>query len=288
MPAMFLAHAVGAPLEARFVVVHWDQRGAGKSFRSDLPPDSLSVETILADAEELIERLRRRFAKQRVFLVGHSWGSYLGMILAHRRPELVQAFVGVGQTTHAQRQKEIADRFLRRQARETGRLEVLAALDDESFGARERWLFEFGAELHGETSFLPLLLTGLRAPEYTLVDAWNVARGSSFSSTHMRYDALDGELMDSITRLEVPVYFFQGRYDYVTPTELAAEYLDRLQAPRKRLVRFDAAAHFPFFEQPQAFAREMVRVLEESRLQGSPPAPPGSGPGRQDSGTAPP
>ncbi len=267
MPAMYLSHASGTALEKRFVVVHWDQRGAGKSFQTDLSPESLTVEKVLADAEQLIDRLRRRFGKDRVYLVGHSWGSYLGMILAERRPDLLHAYVGVGQVTGATRQRQVADTFLRRRARELGRPEAIRDLDSLGAGAHEKWLFEFGAELHGETSFLPLLMTGLRAPEYSLIDAWNVARGSSFSSLHMQYDAIEGELADAVTRVEVPVYFFQGRHDYVTPSELAVEYLERLEAPRKGLVSFEESAHFPFFEEPEAFAREMGRVLRETRAE---------------------
>lgn len=266
MPAMYLHHAFGRPLEEDFVVVHWDQRGAGKSFSPQLDPDALSVERVLADARELVDLLRRRFGPEPLVLVGHSWGSYLGAILAHRHPELLRAYVGVGQVAHPERARELTDRWLRATARERGRPEAVAELDEHGSAAHETWLFEFGAELHGETSFLPLVLTGLRAPEYSWGDVMQVAAGSSWSSAHMDWNALDGPLSETVLTFDVPVYFFLGRHDRVTPPALAVEYLDRLSAPAKGVVRFEESAHFPFFEQPEEFAEAIRRVLAQPVL----------------------
>ena len=268
MPAMYLAHTFGPGLENDFLVVHWDQRGAGKSYQPELPPETLTDERLLADAEELVVRLRARFGPRPLVLVGHSWGSYLGAILASRHPEWFRAYVGIGQVTHRRRQREATAEFLRREARLRHRPEALTALDLQGAAAHETWLFEFGAELHGETGYGPLIRAGLFSPEYTFRDVLRVAPGSSFSSRHMRRRALSGELMDEVTDLQVPVFFLQGRHDYVTPGELVEEYLERLDAPHKELIWFEESAHFPFFEQPARFAEAMRRVL---RL--TPPAP---------------
>jgi pimeloyl-ACP methyl ester carboxylesterase len=265
MPAMYLEHAFGRDLERHFLVVHWDQRGAGKSYSDKVPPESMNVQQILSDARELIGLLRERYGPNKIYLVGHSWGSYLGVILAKENPELFQAYVGIGQVTDSERQGSLSDMFIVRRARESENRRAVSELGKKGELAREKWLFKFGGELHGKTSYSPLLWAGLTAPEYSLWDALNVARGSRFSSDHMRYNVILGPLMDEITSLSVPVYFFQGRYDFVTPSELVEEYMDELRAPSKTLVWFENSAHYPFFEEPDHFTEEMLRVMRETR-----------------------
>ncbi|HEY7574844.1 MAG TPA: alpha/beta hydrolase [Thermoanaerobaculia bacterium] len=263
MPAMYLAHAFSRELESRFVVAHWDRLGAGKSFAPGIPPAAMSVEREISDARELCERLRERLGARKIYLVGHSYGSYLGTLLVRRHPDLFAAYVGVGQVTDPSREREAQDRFLRKKAAETGNRELAAEIDRGTVD-RERWLFEFGGELHAHRSFWPLVWTGLRAPEYRLVDVANVRRGVAFTHRHMIYDAIAGSLDREVRSLDVPVYFFLGRFDRTAPSELSAEFLARLQAPFKKLVWFERSAHFPFLEEPSKFAAEMARVREET------------------------
>jgi pimeloyl-ACP methyl ester carboxylesterase len=260
MPAMFLEHSFGRPLEKDFVVVHWDRLGAGKSFRTDIPPSAMRVTREWSDTLELMDRLRARFRQDRIFLVGHSYGSSLGMLVASRSPERIIAYVGAGQVAGGPaREHEIQDRWLRSQAQAKKNDELLAKIGTRGFD-RERWLFHYGGELAHETSLWPILRTGLTAPEYSFRDAFNVKRGVQFTHKHMRYDALSGDLMDAVQVVRVPVFFFVGRRDYTAPFELTQEYFTRLDAPHKELVWFEESAHFPFFEEPERFAAEMGRV----------------------------
>lgn len=264
MPAMYLHHAFGRDLERDFIVVHWDQRGAGKSYDDDLPIESMNVRQMMSDALELIAMLRDRHKVKKVYLVGHSWGSYLGMLLVKENPELFKAYVGVGQVTDAERQGAIADMFIVRQARATDNRRAIAQLGQRGEIAREKWLFEFGGILYNETGYGVLVREGLRAPEYSLWDALNVAKGSRFSSNNMRYNVISGPLMEEVTSVRVPIYFFQGRHDYVTPSELVEEYLDKLNAPSKKLVWFENSAHYPFYEEPERFTEQMEAVLGDT------------------------
>jgi proline iminopeptidase len=109
MPAMYLAHAATRELEKDFVVVHSDRRDAGKSFDPHMPADKESVSQQLADAEALIGMLRQRFGARPALLVGHSWGSYLGVLLVQRHPEWFAAYVGMGQVTDTTRERAAAD-----------------------------------------------------------------------------------------------------------------------------------------------------------------------------------
>jgi len=264
MPMMYLAHAFQRDLENYFTVVHWDQRGAGKSYRENIPVEKMNVEQFVSDTVDLVELLRVRLGTDRVYLAGHSWGSYLGMIAASRHPDLFHAYIGMGQVAHGERSREIQARFIRERAEADGVQEALDDLDAYGEDAHEKWLFKFNAELAGATSWTPFFKAGLRAPEYGFFDFFKIAPGSNFSSRHMGYNAIEGELMDEITAIDPPVYFFVGRHDYAAPFELAEEYMEKLRAPQKTLVWFEDSAHFPFFEEPVRFTEEMTAVLRET------------------------
>ena len=261
MPAMYLAHAFQRPLEKEFVVVQWDRRGAGKSYREDLN-ETLTSEQLVADTLELTNLLRVRFNQEKIYLVAHSWGTYLGMIVVARHQELYYAYVGIGQLARSSPIAAIQDEYIRESARRMGDQDAIKELEEKGGSVRETLLFKFGGELHHAKSFLPLLLTGLVAPEYSLRDARNIPKGVSLYARNFVNNSISGELMDVITRVEIPVYFFTGRYDYTDPFALTEQYLSKLQAPEKHIVWFEDSAHFPFYEEPTAFARQMLEVLK--------------------------
>jgi len=260
MPAMYLAHAFQRELETDFVVVQWDRRGAGKSYREDISR-TLNSEQLVADTIELTNLLRTRFHQNRIYLVGHSWGTYLGMLVIARHPELYHAYVGIGQLARSSPIAGIQDEYIRQAARQIGDQGTIRELEEKGASVRETLLFKFGGEIHNAKSFMPLLLTGLAAPEYSLRDACNIPKGVSLYSRYFVYNSISGELMDVITEVNIPVYFFTGRYDYTDPFVLTEQYFSKISAPEKRIVWFEESAHFPFYEEPAAFARQMRGVL---------------------------
>ncbi len=263
MPAMFLGHAFQRELERDFVVVHWDRRGAGKSFAAWSQETGVSVSQTLADTYELTQSLRARFGQQRIYLVGHSWGSYLGLLAAQAHPECYSAFIGMGQVAGTRDEVDALRRaFLRQAAKEAGDSALQARAADVSREITEDDLFRCGGELYASRSFWPILRTGLAAPEYTLRDALNVKKGADLVGREMKYDVAPKPLEGEIHKIDVPVFFFLGRHDLNTPSELAAQYLDRLDAPLKRIVWFEKSAHFPFFEEPDRFHKEMLQTAE--------------------------
>ena len=261
MPAMYLAHSFQHELEKRFVVIQWDRRGAGKSYREDVS-DTLNTEQLLSDTFELTNMLRARFRQDKIFLVGHSWGSHLGMLAIARHPELYWAYVGIGQLARVSLIPQIQDEFIRNSAIRIGDEESIQELSDRGVAVREKLLFKFGGEIHRARSFAPLLLAGFMAPEYSLRDARNVPKGVSLYSQHFVENSISGDLMDAVTEVSVPVYFFTGRFDYCDPFTLTEQYFHKIKAPEKRLIWFENSAHFPFYEEPLVFANEMGNVVK--------------------------
>lgn len=261
MPAMYLAHAFQRALERDFVVVHWDRRGAGKSFDAWSP--DLSVGQTLEDTYELTQKLRARFGDRRIYIVGHSWGTYLGLLAVRGHPEYYAAFVGMGQLAGTRDEVQALRRELVHQAAaKLGDSELQSRAADAFVEITEDDLFRSGGELYASRSFWPILKTGLTAPEYTLRDALNVKKGADLVGRHMEYDVIPRPLEGEIQKVDVPVFFFLGRHDFNTPSQLAAEYLGRLEAPQKSLVWFEQSAHFPFFEEPCRFHEELVQAAQ--------------------------
>jgi pimeloyl-ACP methyl ester carboxylesterase len=258
MPAMFLAHDFQRELEGHFVVVHWDQRASGKSFKANVSPDQLSTSRLLSDMDIVVDLLHDRLDTDRLWIAGHSHGSYLGVLYARRQEDKVCAFVGIGQVTNDSPTGpvfSIQRQFLEDRREELG-LDPGAAIDHSNL---EYLLFKSGSELYGETSFAPLLFSGLLASEYNLFDSLNIAKGSSFSSRHMRYD-MPRDLLTNEWQFNIPVALIMGRHDMVTPTQLAREYFDRIDAPLKAWYEFEESAHFPHFEQPDRFTAALSEL----------------------------
>lgn len=258
MPAMYLAHDFQRELEKEFVVVHWDQRASGKSYKRTADPVQLSTSLLLSDMDAVVDYLRDSLDARRLWIVGHSHGSYLGALYARSHPEKVCAFVGTGQVadeSSSGRARAIQEAFLQGKLADLG-YDQDTVIDDSNL---ETLLFLTGSELYGETSFAPLLMTGLMAPEYSLFDALNIAKGSSLSSRVMVYDK-PRDLLTNEWQFDVPVALIMGRHDMVTPTQLARDYHDRIEAPGTAWYMFEETSHFPHFEQPHKFTKALVEL----------------------------
>ena len=107
---------INAELEKHFVVVQWDQRGAGKSFNSDIPAESMRLEQLVSDGRELVHLVRGRFAQDRIFVAGHSTGSIVGVLLAQQEPQLFRAYIGISQAVNLETSESLLYAFALRRA----------------------------------------------------------------------------------------------------------------------------------------------------------------------------
>jgi pimeloyl-ACP methyl ester carboxylesterase len=262
---MRFAHAFQRPLEDDFLVVQWDRRGAGKSYRGPVDIPHMRASREIADTIALIEKLQARFGARKIILIGHSYGTELGALVAAQRPDLVRAYVGVGQ---------VACRWKRVQAmQEAWLLPQAAARRDNTLVKtirahkpfdHEVAVFAYGGAVEHATNKVPLWLMSLRAPEYSLRDVWHTRKGIRFTHGHLKRDVYAGALMDAVPRIPVPVYFFEGRGDRVTPPVCVQDYLKRLDAPQKEIVWFEQSAHYPFLAEPEKFHQSLLHVASET------------------------
>jgi pimeloyl-ACP methyl ester carboxylesterase len=271
---MPLFRVFNGALEKDFIVVNWGQRGTGKSYSSRLDLATLTMERMREDIGELVDRLRAEFRQDRVMLVCHSWGTLLCLEHMARRPETVAAYVGVGQAVNVPQSDRMGSDWALGEALRAGNQRDAAALRAlgsppyslEEVDRQRSYIWKYGGAFRRGRSDWDLILVALRAREVSWPDYFAFVRGSSLSSkalwpTVQRFDARTDH-----PRVGAPTYLFLGRHDYNTSSKLAAEYFDRLEAPRKELVWFENSAHFPPFEESERFNAEIRRVAMETGL----------------------
>jgi len=273
-PQLPLTRHFDGGLVRHFIVAHWDQPGAGKSLGWGVRPSRLTIERYVEDALVVVEQLRSRFGRSRVVLLGHSWGTVVGSYAVARRPDLFSAWVSVGTDVIPAQAEEIGYRWVLGRARTAGHREAIDALEEVGPPPYENllevqterdWLEVFGGGGSHRPEREPgTLARALASPEYTSLDSVRLLLGNVIGSAALFWDYLESvDLIEQVPRLEVPVFFLQGRHDYNTPGELVERYYEVLAAPRgKQLVWFEESAHRPHLEEPEEFARVLVeRVL---------------------------
>lgn len=268
---MPLAHAFQTNLEEYFTIVHWDQRGAGKSFRINIPKSSLTFEQYEKDTLELIIYLRERFKQEKIILVGHSWGSALGIVLVHKYPEYLFSYVGIGQVVDMAEGERISYKFVLDTAKKQENKKAIKQLEkiknkeiwDLSYTQVQRkWLTKFGGWHHNATKSWILLKYCFNSPEYNLLDAIRFFVGALVSLSKMWKPLLkETSFMDRIKEVKIPVFFIAGRYDYNTPSELVVKFYQQLKAPQKELVWFEESAHSPNYEEKDKFDKVMIEKI---------------------------
>ena len=270
LPEYFLDTTHPTGLEQDFTVVWWEQRGTGLSFGRDIPPETMTLEQFIADAVAVADTLRERFKQEKIYLLAHSWGSYLGIQVAAAAPDRFHAYVGMGQVSHQLRSEIAAQRYLMDVYRVRGDLAMVRRLEAAPVsmddGTSDAWLRLRDRAMHrvgvGTTRRMRSVITGVALPlwrcrTYTLREKLNIWRGLSLSRRFLWDDFLRTDLTTRVGRLNLPVYFLFGAHDYTANHELAREYFERMSAPVKGFYTFRGSAHSPLFEEP-SYAREVL------------------------------
>ena len=265
---MPIHHAYTKELEKEYIVVHWDQRGAGKSNPSGFREETMTLDRFIEDTHEVTQYLKSRFHQDKIYLLGHSWGTTLGILVVDLYPGDYCAFISVSQVVHPERADNIAYEWLRQEVSEDGSQKdkrTFAELGSPPFREHDRFvrfismIDEFGGGM--DAGFAQLMWKSLGASEYTFTDFVKWFKGANRGSGPMWEETREINLFSSIDSLPIPVYFFTGEKDYNTPHELVKEYYNFLEAPQgKYLVSFKYSAHTPFIAEPEKFNREVRQI----------------------------
>jgi pimeloyl-ACP methyl ester carboxylesterase len=278
MPDYFLSERYPTGLEEHFTVIWWEQRGAGISYRPDIPAETLTQEQLIADTIAVTNYARRRFGQDKIYLMGHSGGTFIGIQTAAQAPELYHAYIGVAQMANQRESEQLAYTYMLAQFNAAGDQVMVRALEAAPVTARDgapnAYLAVRDQAMHalgvGTTHDMHSVVTGIVLPsfqsrDYTLDEKLRFWRGKAASGVSVLWTtAMATDLSQEVPELTIPVYFFHGVHDYTCAYPVAKHYFAQLRAPVKGFYTFEHSAHSPMFEEPV----NMVRILQADVLTG--------------------
>jgi pimeloyl-ACP methyl ester carboxylesterase len=272
LPEYFLTQRYPTDLEDYFTVVWWEQRGSGLSYSPDIPHETMTLQQMVSDTIEVTNYLRSRFGKEKIYLMGHSGGTFIGIQAAAKSPELYYAYIGVAQMANQLKSEMLAYEYMLDKFRENGNEKMARALKAApatmTSGTPQAYLKLRDKAMHslgvGTTHDMKSVVTGLflpslANPEYSLREKINLWRGkASAGVSSLWLEMLSTDLSTQLFDFHLPVYFFEGIYDYTCCYGLAKEYFEKLQAPLKGFYTFEHSAHSPVFEEPEKARRILL------------------------------
>ncbi len=273
-------------LEKHFIVAQWDQRGAGLSGMEPVPAETYNKEQFIADGLEVTRYLRERFKQDKIFLVGHSWGSGLGYMIAVRHPEYYRAFAGLGQMSKDVEKLAYAETL--KVAREANNPEAIKELTElgappytkipaakgalhkaeEGNTALAGMLvrFKWSEALGGDAKYIKIANVIAKelflSTEYRLGDVFGWLRNKG-RSINLMYESCNQNinLYQEGTEFKIPVFFLLGKYDLLTVPSGAAALMDAISAPRKEIVWFDAG-HEIQWERAEEYQKVLIECFK--------------------------
>ena len=267
-PNYFLVEKFKPGLEEHFTVCYWEQRGGGLSYSPDIPSETMTFAQLTSDLIEVSDYLRRRFSKEKIYLMAHSGGTVFAVQAVAKAPQLYSAYIGMAQITNQPESEQIAYNYMKEQFSTSGNSKALNELmkypvpdKDTSFSnffkslIRDKSMHELGI---GTLRNMKSVFTGVFLPvwtckAYTLkekVNIW-VSKFKFVKKARFSDELFVLDIPARVPKLEVPVYFFSGKYDLTVNIDLSKAYLEKLQAPIKGFYTFDNSAHSPIFEEPE-------------------------------------
>lgn len=241
-------------LQSHFVVVQWDQRQTGKTLELNSSPDSLNFDLFSRDTHECIRYLLQRFQQQKLYLVGHSWGTALGFDMVKHYPGLLHAFVAVGPMIQQIESERLVHRLMMQRAQERKDKESINQLSSVQIP------FENGDQLFLHRKCLFNFVGSKTKLSKSYVLDW----ASTWLKTYNEACAID--LFQTLPKADCPVYVFAGRKDYQTNAWIAERYVSSLIAPRKHFEWFEHSGHGIPTSEPDKFQRMIIeRVLTETQ-----------------------
>lgn len=257
-------------MEKLFTICYWEQRGAGRSYSKGIPAESMTLDQLTADGVEVSRYLIQKLNKQKIYILGHSWGTFLGSFMIHKQPELYAAYIGVGQVGDTYLSEQRSLQFVITEAQKRNDKNTLAELQQLKLPAPDAscqawydylWVerqkvFRFGGARYGvDRKITDLVKPLVTCREYTIGDKINYQTSLNYSMHHLWKYMMLNSLPVVVPEQQVPVYIFQGIHDHQTDFGIAKDYFDRLKAPVKKFYTFEHSAHSPHVEEYAAFEK---------------------------------
>lgn len=282
IPDYFLTRETDTGLENIFTVCYWDYRATALSFSSDCKAKDCTTGQFVEDTVAVTDYLRERFGQEKIFLIGHSFGTYIGLLTAQAAPEKYHAYIAMSQIANQPQSELAAYNTIKTKYANQGNQKMVQKLEKyQTDTADTSWLRSWFAAperdtaMHelggGTTSAMKSVITGiflpiLRCTDYNQAERIRIWQGKAFvQQTQVAYARMEFVAAESVPELEIPIYFLAGKQDLTCSYTMQKEYYDQLKAPLKGFYTFEHSAHSPLFEEPERASN----ILVNNVLQGS-------------------
>ncbi len=272
----FLVEKFPVDLEDHFTVCYWEQRGGGISYTPEVTLESMTLEQLASDAIEVTNYLYHRFGKEKIYIMAHSGGTAFAIQAVADYPQLFYAYIGIAQITRQAESEVLCYKYMMDQYLANGNSKMVVELnkypilDNESFilpffnsVLRDKAQHDLGiGTMHNMRSIIKdVFLPVWTCKAYTISEKLNIwiSKFSFLKKTGLRSEIIQSDITTQVPRLEIPVYFFSGKYDLTVNKDLSKEYLKAIEAPVKGFYTFNESAHSPMFEEPKRLIEILVK-----------------------------
>jgi pimeloyl-ACP methyl ester carboxylesterase len=278
MPEYILNDIYPIGLEQYFTVCWWDQRGSGLSYSDSMDYKNLTVEQNINDIRSVTEYLINRYHKNKIFLLAHSWGTFIGIQAVEKYPQYFYAYIGVGQHSNQKESERISYRYIlnayQKQNNKSGLRDLgkYANIDSD-----ENTLIRYSNSVFRDESMHKLgigtmrnmssVIKGIFIPSfffhgYTVKEKINLWKGKAKINkySNLRKEQIDTDLTKTIKEISIPVVFMSGKYDYTVNWELSKSFYETISCNNKKFIIFENSAHSPLFEERSIFLKEMISI----------------------------
>jgi pimeloyl-ACP methyl ester carboxylesterase len=275
-PNYFLIEKYKPGLEENFTVCYWERRGGGLSYTPEVTLESMNFGQFASDAIEVTNYLRDRFGKEKIYMMAHSGGTPFAIMAAAKSPQLFYAYIGMAQITHQAESEKLAYKYMLEQYTASENKKMLAEfkkypiLDSSDYIVpffntiiRDQSMHDLGIGTmrNMKSVFKDIFIPVWMCKAYTIREKINIwtSKFSFIKKTKLIDELFAADIPASVPKLDIPVYFFSGKFDLTVNKDLAKEYLEQMQAPVKGFYTFDESAHSPVFEEPQRLNEILTR-----------------------------
>lgn len=276
-PSMSLLRKYNRALAESFVLVMWDQRGTGRSYNKNIPVNSMTIGQLIKDVHEITAYLKETYKQDKIYILGHSFGATLALQVIDKYPEDYIVYFAVSQFVNSARNEAESYEFALRKATELGDNKSLKKLNKigkpvngfykdglKATITEKAVISKYKGDMYKNGSTLKLIFSLIVSKEYGFFRFFNSLKGITFSLQNLGRSLEGIDYFTQIPKVHIPVYFFSGEHDYLTPQSILREYYKSLTAPYKELIVFENSAHSPLWEEADVFNKKIAEIVNRA------------------------
>ena len=242
-------------LKNKFTIVEWDQRNVGKTLELNESPINPTVELMSSDTYEVIKFITKELDKNKLHLLGSSWGNVLGFNIVKNHPELLHSYFAVNSVVNQLDSDKLLLQHLNEYykdnaeaIRELKKIKIPLKKEEDLFNLW-KWLFLKEGNKY-------VLTENYKNGFLKWAKEWK----------NVMDDVLTINLPKTLPKVDCPIYFFVGQTDFQTSTEIATKYFNDIVAPKKKLVIFEKSGHGIHNTEPIKFQNKIIELLKKDKL----------------------